>query len=237
MSTIRTAFTTSWVALLASFVAGGVVVVALCAATYQLIFPSLCAMNGAVWAAWAQVMAVVLTGFVAVSVAWTQLQKFNENEQTKTTIDYMSQYSTRMSHIPESLSVTPEGGLAYVQSVLEDKSLCLRLHDTAARVNGLMGPLNREVPPERQTEYEVYFTAYTVAANFFSQTAGLAREDLIKGKLFLDFYGLQVVTLWNFIKAFRDVDARALTLFQNRSLRMFAEQASAAFTSDPKPVI
>jgi apolipoprotein N-acyltransferase len=197
----------------------------------------LCAVDGALWAAWAQVIAVVLTGLVAISVAWTQLQKFNENEQTKTTIEYMSQYSTRVSHIPESLSVTPEGGLAYVQTVLEDESLRLRLHDTAARVNGLVGLSNREASAESLKEYQVYFTAYTVAANFFSQTAGLAREDLIDGRLFLDFYGLQVVTLWKFIKAFSDVDPIALTLLQNRSLRMFAEQASAAFTSDPKPVI
>lgn len=191
-------------------------------------------MNGAVWADWAQVVAVIFTGLMAVLVALTQLRKFNENQQTKTTIDYMSQYSTRYSHIPESLSITPEGALAYIQIVLGDSSLLLRLHDTAARISG---PSNRDVSPERRREYEIYFTAYTVAANFFSQTAGLARENLINGRLFLDFYGLQVVTLWEFIKAFSDVDSRALTLLKNHTLRMFTEQASAAFTSDPKPVI
>jgi len=226
----------AWIRQGANVLAAGLAVFIVLPAIYPMPH-AFYAVDGAVWAAWAQVIAVVLTGLVAVSVAWTQLQKFNENEKTKTTIGYMSQYSTRMSHIPESLSVTPEGGLAYVHTVLEDESLRLRLLDTAARLNGLMGPLNREVSPERQKEYEVYFTAYTVAANFFSQTAGLAREDLINGKLFLDFYGTQVVTLWYFIQAFADVEPRALTLKLNRSFRMFAEQASEAFVSGPKPVI
>jgi len=195
---------------------------------------NLCAVDGTLWAAWAQVVAIVVTGGGAVIVAWTQLRKFNENERAKTTIEYMQLYSSSVSQIPGIVSLTPEAALAYIEGVLSDETILLRLRGIAARMNGLSGPA---VTPELEQEYTHYFAAFTIAANFFSKTAGLAREGLINGKLFLDFYGLQVVTLWRFIQVFAELDERPRTLQQNHSLRMFAEQASEAYVNEPKPVI
>lgn len=236
MREARTALRGPLVAMLASLVGGGVVALALCAALYQLIFPSLCAINGELWAAWAQVVAIALTGSAAVWVAWTQLRKFNENERAKTTVKYLQLYSSSTTEIPNTVSLTPEAAVAYIEGLLSDDTILSRVRAVAARMNGLPSPL-AAVTPELEQEYVDYFAAFSVAANFFSKTAGLAREGLIDGRLFLDFYAIQVVTLWRFIQKFADVDPRPLTLKQNQSLRMFAEQASAAFTSDPKPEI
>lgn len=172
---------------------------------------------------------------VPLFVAWTQLRRFNENARARTTVEYMNLYSSSVSQIPEHPPLTPESGLAYLEEVLSDETLRSRLREVAATSIRLRGLGN--LSPLELKEYTLYFAAFIVAAHFFSKTVGLAREGLIDGKLFLDFYGLQVVTLWYFIQAFADVEPRARTLKLNRSFRMFAEQASEAFVSGPKPVI
>lgn len=134
------------------------------------------------------------------------------------------------------MSLTPEAAVALIEGLLGDDSILSRVRAVAARMNGLPSPF-AAVTSELEQEYVQYFAAFLVAANFFSKTAGPAREGLIDGSLFLDLYATPVVAVWRFIQAFGDVDRRPLTLKQNVSLRMFAQQASAAYTSDPKPAI
>lgn len=226
----------AWIRQGANVLAAGLAVFIVLPAIYPM--PrAFSAVDGAIWAAWAQVVAILITGGGATFVAWTQLRGFNENARARTTVEYMNLYSSSVSQIPEHPPLTPESGLAYVEAALSDEELMSRLRILAASVYQRGGVANVIAPPELKREHTLYFAAFIVAANFFSKTAGLAREGLIDGKLFLDFYGLQVVTLWRFIQAVADVDPGAAALKQNLSLRMFAEQASAAFTSDPKPVI
>jgi hypothetical protein len=96
---------------------------------------------------------------------------------------------------------------------------------------------NAEATPEITQKYLLYYNAFSVAVNYFSRIAGMAQEGLLDGKLYLNFFGLQVDTLWQFIQAFADVDPAAKAFQQRPHLRRFAEQAREAFVSEPEPVI
>ena len=201
-------------------------------------WPTLCALDGTLWAAWAQVAAILITGGGAVLVAWTQLRRFNENARAKTTIDAMNFFSQGISQIPNAAPLTVESAVAYLNRLLLDAPLLAQMRGLALKSYLSGGILdNLDAPPDITEKYLLFYNAFLVAANYFSRIAGLAQEDLIDGRLFLDFYGLQVVTVWNFIKAFADVDPGALAFEQRPHLRTFAERASQAFVSEPKPVI
>lgn len=193
--------------------------------------------DGTLWAAWAQVVAIVATGGGAVLVARSQLQRFNENARARTTIHYMDTYSFGLNQIPNSEPLTVSTATSYLTAALEDESLMVRLHKEAKQWHS---PAPKPVDAEASAElkqYLFYDGAFVAAANYFSRTAGLAEEGLIDGRLFLDFYALQVVTVWRFTKAFADVDPGALAFYLNPHFKRFAEQASEAFVFEPKPEI
>jgi hypothetical protein len=195
------------------------------------------AVDGTLWAAWAQVGAILATGGGATLVAWTQLRRFNENARARTTIHYMDAYSYGLNQLPNSEPLTVSTATSYLTAALEDESLMTRLHKEAKQWHSpAPKPVDAEASDELK-QYLFYDGAFVAAANYFSRTAGLAEEDLIDGRLFLDFYALQVVTVWRFTKAFSDVDPSALAFYLNPHFKKFAEQASEAFVSDPKPVI
>jgi hypothetical protein len=61
-----------------SFVAGLTVASVIFVIGYQLLFPALCAIDGMVWAAWAQVVAILLVGVVAGGIAYGQFKTLRE---------------------------------------------------------------------------------------------------------------------------------------------------------------
>jgi hypothetical protein len=195
-------------------------------------------MDGIVWAAWAQVCAVALTGGAAVFVGWTQLRRFNENERAKTTVKYMNLFSNGMNQIPNNVPLTVETAVAYLDALLHDGPLLTQMRDIALK-SYLCGGMVDDVDAsaDLKQKYLFFHNVFVVAANYMSRTAGLSNEGLIDGRLFLDFYGAQVVTVWNFIKAFADVDPGARALKERAHLRQFAQDASQAFVSEPKPAI
>jgi hypothetical protein len=75
--------------------------------------------EGTLWVAWAQVVAVAVTGGGAVIVAWTQLRRFNENWRAKNTIDAMDFFSQGVTQIPNGVALTPETALALLDALLK----------------------------------------------------------------------------------------------------------------------
>jgi len=227
-----------WLRLAICFVVGAVVTFVVFAAGHQVIFSALCAIDGTLWAAWAQVLAISLTGGIGVTVAWVQLQRFNRNERAKTTVEYINVYVHGLNQIPGHEPITVARAVSYIEHALSDKELLDSLHVMAEKWYRAGGGKGFDGGDVEVKQYTLYDSAFVVAANFFMRAAGLDQKGLIEGGLLLDFYARQVVIVWDFILLLADVDPNALAFNENVTFKEFVLRARKTFvdsTAAPTP--
>ncbi|HEY1680439.1 MAG TPA: hypothetical protein VGF98_02220 [Candidatus Tumulicola sp.] len=175
--------------------------------------------------------------FIAAWVAWTQLRRFNENARAKNTLQYMNKTTQDMQPVSFSQPVNVAMAVGDLDTTLKNWPTRRRMHELACRWEYMRTEITAVDAPEEMREYLALRDKFVMAANFFSSTAGLAAEGLIDGRLFLDFYAIQVVTVWEFAEAFSDASREAVTIYKLPSFYSFVREASEAYTSEPKPKI
>jgi hypothetical protein len=116
---------------------------------------------------------LVIVTSVAVWVAWTQLNKFNENERTKVALDYYEQFRSEKYQIAkggnEFVDMTPDSAFGFCTTLLNHD-------DIFEQYFGEGG--------EAKKEYGMEISS--VAYNFCAQTAILLASGKIDEKLLME---------------------------------------------------
>ncbi|MGA8574492.1 MAG: hypothetical protein WB609_02245 [Candidatus Cybelea sp.] len=183
--------------------------------------PLICVVDSAILAAWAQVAAIILTGGLAVWVAWTQLRRFNENERAKTTLEYVQRY-TQDLHQTQHEPVTISFAVSRLMNALVEDEV-LRLKALARRWYA-----DREELATDSTaldEYLRFNNMLALSLNFMSKTALLADQGFIDSDLFLGIYSAQAQRVWRLAETYADVEPVAKEALDSDLLRAFVEQA------------
>lgn len=126
-------------------------------------------------AAWAQAVAIVVTGGLAALVAYLQLRRFNNNERVKTTLDYLSRYHGEKVFFYLSAgnteSATAANALPFllqpkIQSILLERVPSASTSDADSR--------------------QRYLTYLVILSNYFASATSLLRRHLFDEDLFLE---------------------------------------------------
>jgi hypothetical protein len=168
---------------------------------------------------------------IGVVVALIQLRSINQNEVTKTTVEYLGQFTAGEIAALDGIRQTPAVAISYLLGALVSPKAIVGWRNTIPlfRDPVTRGTMNEQV---RRDAAEV-ITAATVASNYFVIAESLARRHRLDKDLFFDTLSGQLKTVWRFAEAYQGVEHAATNVFNQPQMRTFANEAAAWETDHP----
>ena len=169
-----------------SFVAGLAVAVITFAAGYQLLFPALCAVDGMLWAAWAQVIVIAVTAAFAGIIAFGQLKTLQQTQalSIKTTkvqnaMVLISQIYKKIA-IGRDVKISPMEATGEIHEVRHAPGAMERFRAAYGRI------VFREVARGAEPDAERVSYEIAVVNNYFGGMHVLLQTDTFDNDVILD---------------------------------------------------
>jgi hypothetical protein len=158
-------------------------------AGHQVIYPALCTIDGTVWAAWAQVAALILVGGAATWTAFYQLNRFNDNERFKTTLALLDDFEKTKRSILFGEMTPHEATSVTMQIGLSAETLAAFSADS----NLFKGKSREEVVgnPDGERYYRCSNAAIMVS-NYFSKVGTLVKRNAVDRDLLFKPLGVMI---------------------------------------------
>jgi len=110
------------------------------AAGHQLIYPALCAIDGTLWATWAQALFILLSGVAATWVVFYQLGRLADSERLKLTLALIEECEHRKrpfaTGLKTPLELTVHEAISYVEEIGLNKEALAAFAKGRTLVNG-----------------------------------------------------------------------------------------------------